>query len=189
MKIYEPDIYKIERIGGEDKLLTLPRIEHALIIGTLHSIINMNISDKYIVFADCISIKFDEENIFVPDLTVIKKSSIIKGKVEGMPKLVVEVWSLSNKPAEREKKLEIYARKGIPQFIEIDYLKREVVSNKLIDGAYQIVKKIDVYPLYEYEIEDVLNKVDHGITIECVQMKVDMLDVFNNDIKNYIPYR
>ncbi|OOO00670.1 MAG: hypothetical protein ATN35_06110 [Epulopiscium sp. Nele67-Bin004] len=181
------EAYKTELIDGKELMLASPTTTHGAIVGTLHSIINLNLGKGCTVFTDCVDVVCDEKNIFVPDITVVKNKDIHNEKVVGTPKLVIEVWSLGNKQAERQKKKQLYAIKGIPQFIEIDYLRREVVSNSLVDGGYQTTKKVEVYPIYEYENANMVDEIDHVIFVDCVGIEVDMLDVFSGEILKYVP--
>ena len=95
-----------------------------------------------------LDVKFDEHNIFQPDLMFIsiKRSSIIKKWIFGAPDFIVEILSPSTEKYDREKKMPIYARYEVLEYwlVDVKGEKIEVYHNhrkkmKLV----QIAEKTD----------------------------------------------
>jgi Uma2 family endonuclease len=66
---------------------------------------------------------FDQMNVVQPDLLVVGKERlaiITEANVKGVPDIAIEVLSPSNKRFDREKKLQLYGRVGVPELWYFD---------------------------------------------------------------------
>ncbi|OOO00712.1 MAG: hypothetical protein ATN35_05965 [Epulopiscium sp. Nele67-Bin004] len=92
---------------------------------------------------------------YVPDILVTNKNNLLdNGKIGGVPKLVVEVWSTGNTSKERLTKKNEYSKLGVKQFIEIDYKAKFVMNNTLIQSVYQIDKYVHALEDAEFVDDD-----------------------------------
>ncbi|MDT3404155.1 Uma2 family endonuclease [Mucilaginibacter terrae] len=79
-----------------------------------------------------------EQNVIHPDLLFITKEReyiIEKKGIIGAPDLVVEILS-TNKIHDQERKLELYERNAVPEYIIIDPETKQVWHYLLQDGKY-----------------------------------------------------
>ncbi len=87
-----------------------------------------------------LSVYLNEKTVVEPDLIFIKKEHlgiVQKGKIIGVPDLLIELLSPGNRKHDLEKKFEIYQQFAVPEYIIIDPLTKEVIHYVLQDGVYQ----------------------------------------------------
>lgn len=80
----------------------------------------------------------DRDDIRIPDLMVFCDKSKDDGqKYNGAPELVVEIWSSSNRPAERHRKLADYMEAGVQEIWEVFPTEKHVRRHFLnLEGDY-----------------------------------------------------
>jgi len=98
------------------------------------------------VFTDSVDVYLTEDNIFVPDVTVVCNPNILKPKgIYGAPDLVVEILSHSTAKRDKGVKKDIYGKCGVKEYwiVDIRSLSVEVYlidSERLeFDNRYEIV--------------------------------------------------
>lgn len=87
-----------------------------------------------------LSVYLDENNVVEPDIIFIKTehlSIIQKGKIKGVPDLLIELLSPGNRKHDLEKKFELYQQFGVPEYIIIDPLTKEVRQYILENAVYK----------------------------------------------------
>jgi Uma2 family endonuclease len=111
-----------------------------------HQVISMKLSAKLFNFFDgkpCqplaapsdVRLFENEETIVQPDLYVICDSdrrSFDKRYIDGVPKLVIEILSPSTEKNDRDRKLSLYQRAGVKEYILID-VENEIIQNICFD--------------------------------------------------------
>ncbi|OON99911.1 MAG: hypothetical protein ATN35_10225 [Epulopiscium sp. Nele67-Bin004] len=177
-----------EIIDGNVVMQASPRWEHSDIVRNLCFVIQRHLSPDCIVYSDNVDLVIDDKTRYIPDLLVTKKENRLpNGKVGGVPKLIVEVWSPDNTTKERLLKKDKYARLGVNQFVEIDYKAKFAINNLLTNGAYYTDKHVVAREDAEF-VDDDGNpvEVDRKIHINCINLDVDILDLFKDDVLKYL---
>jgi Uma2 family endonuclease len=91
-----------------------------------------------------IDVKFDEGNIYQPDILYIKeerKAELIKDRIEGAPDLVIEILSPSNAYYDLRQKKDVYEKYGVKEYIIIDPIAQNADLYVLKDGLYYLHQK------------------------------------------------
>lgn len=91
-------------------------------------------------------VKFDDGNIFQPDLLYVseeRKAEIVKERIEGAPDLVVEILSPSNGYYDLRQKKDIYEKYGVAEYIIIDPLQHIVEIYVLKEALYVLDQKVN----------------------------------------------
>lgn len=89
-------------------------------------------------------VKFDEGNVFQPDVLYIaeeRKAEIVKERVEGAPDLVIEILSPSTGYYDLRQKKDIYEKYGVKEYIVIDPIGLVAELYAIKDGAYYLHQK------------------------------------------------
>ncbi len=103
-------------------------------------------------------------NIFKPDLLVICSDfSKGLGYIDGVPDLIIEVWSCPNRIADLDFKLDVYRDAGVKEYIQIFQGSKMVIAQNLRDR-----NSIKVYPL-ETPFESTLFK---GLKFDLLKFDV-----------------
>lgn len=113
----------------------------------------------------------DENNVLIPDIVFVsvQRSEILDGKkANGVPDLLVEVWSPSNKKKERLKKHSLYEAKGVTEFWQI-YPKKKHISIEILnqEGKYEIfseakkegIVRSKVLEGFELNLEEIFGQI------------------------------
>jgi Uma2 family endonuclease len=115
---------------------------HQLIISRLgQTLLNfLDAADDSNFFA-CASldVKFDNGNIFQPDLIYIsgeRKVHLVKNRIEGVPDMIIEILSLENAYYNLRPKIRTYEQHGVKEFIIIDPIAKNADVNVLQNGTY-----------------------------------------------------
>lgn len=131
--------YRDELIEGERVSSPQPVYPHAAVIKQVEKIVEAQLSH---LSADALEVaretgwKFHivesgADSVPGPDLMVIRKEDARKaierkGWFEGVPLLVIEVISPSERRSRRLQKVGLYLEMGVPHVVEIDYTRRVV---------------------------------------------------------------
>jgi Uma2 family endonuclease len=121
-----------------------PNVLHQRVVGRLHLVLNEYFRQKDPdgeVFLAPLDVVFSEYTVVQPDLLYVScEQHIIKDtRIEGAPKLVVEVLSPSNGRKDRLQKLHIYREAGVEHFWIINPHEKTVECFSLRDGLYALV--------------------------------------------------
>ncbi|OON99845.1 MAG: hypothetical protein ATN35_10705 [Epulopiscium sp. Nele67-Bin004] len=117
MQLNQSNPYKDELVNGIRIVSrAAPHYNHGVLIRLLGNNIEDNLDYPCRVALDCLDVKFDNNNIRQPDISVINVEDTFEGTVyTGKIKLVVEIWSPENKRSEREEKINLYKSNSINQ--------------------------------------------------------------------------
>ncbi|OON99033.1 MAG: hypothetical protein ATN35_02485 [Epulopiscium sp. Nele67-Bin004] len=191
MGAYDYYEYKIEIIDGKEVMQASPTAYHNEIIVNLANIVDRKLPNECKVYTDSVDFILDENNTYIPDLTVCKKSDITDGaRITGTPKFILEVWSNGNKETERTKKIEQYEQKGIKQFLEIDYVENWFKFHNLVEGKFKLQNsgeltkpyyiqldfldfELDVYDLVHNCGEETKRYLDAEVALNGMKMFID----------------
>jgi len=61
--------------------------------------------------------------------------------IEGAPTLLIEVSSPTTRHLDRRRKLELYARHGVPYYWMVETDERAIEAYELADGAYRLARR------------------------------------------------
>lgn len=107
------------------------------------------------VFFHGAEVKFSEENIFQPDVFVVKKENenIIdwESLIDGAPDMVVEVLSRSTRKNDLTIKKDTYEKYGVKEYWIIDPLMKIISAYILRDGKYALDYEYTCYDDDEFE--------------------------------------
>jgi Uma2 family endonuclease len=118
----------------------------------LHQIVAANVFDRLRAYANAagglalgppLDIVFSEYDVLQPDMVYFTAAQLpeLSGHkpIRIPPALVVEVLSPSTESRDRGRKLQIYARFGVPEYWIADPLAKRIDVLRLQDGAYACV--------------------------------------------------
>lgn len=144
MEVYEllPESTRSEVIDNTLYMPPAPSFEHQetsgdLLIAIL-SFVKKNNSGKCVVAP--ISVYFNEQTVVEPGLVYIANDHlgiIQKGKIRGVPDMLIELLSPGNRNHDLKRKFELYESFGVPEYFIIDPLTKDVLHYVLQNGKYQ----------------------------------------------------
>ena len=143
MEVYEllPDSTRSEVIDNILYMPPTPSFEHQEVSGELlYGIITFikKYSPGKCVVAP-ISVYLDEKNVVEPDLVYISNERleiIQKGKIRGIPDILIELLSPGNRSHDLERKFNLYESFGVPEYFIVDPITKEVLHYILQDKKY-----------------------------------------------------
>lgn len=139
---------RYELIDGEVYMMPTPTTSHQRTLGNLLFALGSLVEERDLgeVLAAPTDVVFGERTAVQPDLLYIasdRASIVTELNVQGAPNLVIEVLSPSNAAFDRETKLQVYARAGVP---ELWYVDPETESVEVLelggDGRYLAVSNL-----------------------------------------------
>lgn len=177
-EIVASSAYRYELINGEIYLLASPSFQHQVLVRKLTLKL-----DAFLQTGSCQVVpapfdvrlfghatKFSEDpNVVQPDLVVICDLENITetGQYEGIPKLVVEVLSLSTRGKDLITKLELYMRSGIGEYWIVDPEEKQVSQYEFDEDRELAVHRI-------LQQDEVLN------SLKFPGFKLALQEIFSN---------
>ncbi len=165
-----PDDGKIhEIIDGDHYMTPAPETYHQTLSRRLQFELYRHIEETGlgVVYDAPTDVQLSETDIVQPDIFVIKASrtSIISPtKILGPPDLIIEILSGSTTTKDRELKLDLYQKSGVPEYWLVNPESHIIEVRKLIEGAYRLDGRysdtIRYIAITDIEID--LNKVWKG---------------------------
>ncbi len=133
---------RYELIDGEVYMTPSPNTKHQRTAGNLYFALREFTESRGLgaAFFAPFDVVFDEATALQPDLLFVRKerlSVITPANVAGAPDLVIEILSPGNASFDRETKLQVYARAGVPEVWYFDPKKETAeILNLGDDGRY-----------------------------------------------------
>ena len=131
-----------EIIHGEHFVNPAPNLYHQTVSRRiqfqLYSIIEL--SDQGFVFDAPVDLQLSDHDIVQPDLVVVTKSRqhiMTPTKIKGVPDLIVEILSPSNRGHDTQRKRQLYQSHGVSEYWIVDPEEHQVQQLQLVDGVYQ----------------------------------------------------
>jgi Uma2 family endonuclease len=126
---------------GELSMTPAPGSGHQGVSIALASALYTHVTERGLgrVFTAPIDVILSDTTIVQPDLVfiAIDRASIISARgIEGAPTLVVEILSPSTARIDRSRKLQIYARHGVPYYWIVDSDARSIDVYRATAGIY-----------------------------------------------------
>jgi Uma2 family endonuclease len=94
--------------------------------------------------ACALDVRFDGGNILRPDLLYIakeRKQEIVKEWIEGVPDFIIEVISIESAYYDLRRKMDIYEKYGVKEYIIVDPIEQSIELYTLKDGVYYLHQK------------------------------------------------
>ena len=138
------DDQRYEIIGGELLLTPAPDTRHQIAVSELGFRMMQFVREHklgLVLFAPT-DVVLDPPNVVQPDILFIRAENmgILKERaVQGAPDLVVEILSPSSVKRDRHRKMELYARAGVPEFWIVDPVYRTIEVFSLSDTGYKLL--------------------------------------------------
>jgi len=161
------DGQRYEVLDGELELMSpSPSTVHQVIGSSLHLLVQSCASEYFILTAP-LDVILSRTNVVQPDLIMIHRSRsdiVTMRGVEGAPDLVVEVLSPWSHKRDRQCKLNIYARHGVPEYW-------------IVDPAAQTLERFELTSEQRYELRDLFENDDRVTSdkLPCVSFPVSGL--------------
>jgi Uma2 family endonuclease len=137
-----------EVIDGQLFMSPTPISRHQLILNQINLalVTAFEKTKRAVVIPSPIDVYLDETTTAVqPDLVVVAKENkriiLPEGHIHGVPDLVVEVLSPSNREFDLTKKKNLYERFGITEYWIVDPADLMCISYRLAEGHYQIISQ------------------------------------------------
>lgn len=153
-KKYTADDYMILEEGAPFQLVEndlimspSPSLAHQLILGEFYDLIKGFIkttNSQGLVVLSPMDVRFDNDNIFQPDLIYISKekiNEIVRDVIEGAPDLIIEILSPSNAYYDLRQKKDVYQKYGVKEYIIVDPIAFNCELYVLKGGEYQLDQK------------------------------------------------
>lgn len=142
----DDQLYEI--LGGELVVQNAPDANHALTVAELTGVLleaqnagyGYALTGPYAVAFDFPSHGMAAEDVTHPDLlfvTSAREAAISQRYLGGVPDLVIEVLSPSNRERDLVEKLEVHRRHGVPYYWIVDPRARTIQQYVLIGDPYQ----------------------------------------------------
>jgi Uma2 family endonuclease len=133
---------RYEVIDGVLYMAPSPTVEHQDANGGVYFYLRLYVKDTGLgrVFHAALDVELAPKAIVQPDVFVILKANqtiIEKGKIKGVPDLVVEVASPGTAGYDRRDKQNTYERFGVPEYWIVDPATETIQVLSLEQGAYR----------------------------------------------------
>ena len=131
-----------EIIDGEHFVNPAPNLYHQTVSRRmqfqLYTVIELTELGE--VYDAPVDLQLSEHDIVQPDLVVVttsRKQIKTPIKIKGVPDLVVEILSPSNRAHDTSRKRKMYEVHGVPEYWIVDPEEHQVLQLQLVDGIYQ----------------------------------------------------
>ena len=132
---------------GELSVTASPRLKHQEALTNLVVALYVHVRDRGLgkVLPAPTAVILSDTTIVEPDIIYIatdRLGQISERGIEGPPTLAVEILSPSTTPIDRQTKMQLYARHGIPWYWIGDPDNRVVEVYRLAEGAYTLSLRV-----------------------------------------------
>jgi len=166
--------FRDELIEGERVLSPSPIFKHMLVIVQLERILNNQLSE---LSSESLRVvretgwRFQKsesgaDSVPIPDVMVIREEDAVRagksdGWFEGVPLLVIEVISPSERRARRLQKVGLYLDMGVPSVVEVDYMRRALyVYTPETDSAVVYRQGDQVISPFRATVDEIFSVLD-----------------------------
>jgi Uma2 family endonuclease len=139
------DDQRWEIIDGVPYAMSSPPVIHQALVGSFYLELAQGLRGKGCqVFVSPLDVKLSDTDVVQPDLLVVcQRDQLLRTHVEGAPTLVVEILSPSSTRHDRVRKLNLYARVGVPEYWLVTPEPPMLEQFVLVDGVYQVATHMD----------------------------------------------
>lgn len=133
------DYIKTEKINGVEYDMSPANTKHINIQNNLIAILRQYLKGKRCKAFSEIGVQFDDDNYFIPDVTVVcDRSKITDQGIKGTPDFVVEVLSFSTHRKDITIKKQIYEKFGVKEYWIIRPKDETIEVYILRNGKYEL---------------------------------------------------
>ena len=128
--------------GGELVVVPSPLPVHQIVAGEIFTLLN-DYKRRYggLALAAPLDIVFDEHDVAQPDVVFfrVERRHLVQpyAVTRAAPDIAVEVLSPSTAAVDRGRKMQMFARYGVPEYWIVDPVHRQIDVHVLADGAYR----------------------------------------------------
>ena len=141
---------RYEVVDGEPVVSPSPSQMHQTLIVRLLLLIHDYLRQNQLaetIFPAPLDVRLSEHNVVEPDLVYVSRErrQILANPalIDGVPDLVVEILSPSNRPYDEQVKYRLYERAGVPEYWLVDPERERLTIFALQDGAYAATAAAD----------------------------------------------
>jgi Uma2 family endonuclease len=139
---------RYEIIDGELFVSTVPHWHHQYTCGRI--LVELHLLNERSQAGQAVGgpgVIFSEDNDVIPDVVWISNERLqldSAGHIHTAPELVIEVLSpgKANERRDREKKLQLYSRRGVQEYWLVDWRLRQVEVYRRSDSALELLAKL-----------------------------------------------
>lgn len=130
-------------IGGDLYVTAAPSPLHQRVVVELTSILHAHAREHGLgtILVAPVDLVLSQVDVVQPDILFVAEANrhiIGAAAVQGVPDLVIEVLSPSTLKIDRDRKMDLYARAGIPEYWIVDPDSRAAELYRLAQGAYRL---------------------------------------------------
>ncbi len=135
------DGFRHEIVDGEHFMSPAPATKHQKISRKLHFQLYAQIELKKLgeVYNAPTDVELAMHDIVQPDIVVVltdQLAMITPTKIHGVPMMIIEILSESNRRYDQVLKFEMYQRNGVPEYWIVDPIAESVQQFVLVGGRY-----------------------------------------------------
>lgn len=135
-------------VGGELHVTAAPSPGHQRVVLSLASALRAAARSCGLgeVLVTPIDVVLSQTDVVQPDVVFVaaaRRAIVGDAAIHGAPDLVVEVLSPSTLRLDRQRKLDLYARAGIPEYWIADPDGRQVEIYRLVEGSYRLERRVE----------------------------------------------
>ena len=134
---YKDEYEAYELINGEVYMMARPSLEHADISYNITNIFKNYLRGKRCRAFSEVDVYLGEKDHVIPDVLIVCNPDILTEKrVEGVPDLIVEIFSPSTGMKDRTVKFSTYAKYGVKEYWIVEPRRKSVEVYLLREGQY-----------------------------------------------------
>ena len=130
------DGHRYELLNGAMLVTPAPHAAHQVCAGALVTTLTLACGPQQLVLPAPFDYRIDDRTLLQPDVLVVRRSDIDRGRLTGTPLLVVEIQSPSTRLIDLNLKRATYAGAGVPGYWLVDPTKPSVTVLELEADAY-----------------------------------------------------
>ncbi|MBR1761706.1 MAG: Uma2 family endonuclease [Schwartzia sp.] len=177
---------RAEIIRGKTVMMSpSPTIGHNTVAGNVYRIFaNFLRGKRCRVFTDNVDVHLDEENTFVPDVTIVcDRSKLRADGIYGAPDLVVEVLSPSTATRDKGTKKAVYERAGVLEYWIVDPLAKSIDVYHLRENRLELDYSYVEFPDWEWARMTEKERAEARLSVKISlydDLVVDVREVFED---------
>jgi Uma2 family endonuclease len=132
---------------GELSVTPAPNPTHQRLLGALYKLLDAHIAARAVgeVILSPLDVILSDTTIVQPDLVYLdltRSSAVSSRGIEGPPTLAIEILSPATARIDRDRKLRLYARHGVPYYWIVDPVAQTLEAFVLGPGGYILAARV-----------------------------------------------
>ena len=134
---------RYQLVEGELVVMASPNTRHQLVVGEIYYRLRQHVDHLQLgrVMVSPLDVVLDDHNVLQPDVIFVSDARagiVVPKNLQGAPDLCVEVLSPGTERIDRVRKLELYARFGVPHYWIVDLEARTIEEYLLERDVYRV---------------------------------------------------